>query len=112
MPSKHSISAETSTKIGNALAPAFRAVKPVVDSIRQTRALLQPINPETSDAIKAKSSMIDQYKQGVAGEKGKVQGSFKKGGKVKKTGIYRLHKNERVLTTKQTKRCLTGDQRH
>lgn len=30
--------------------------------------------------------------------------SYKKGGKVKKTGLARLHKNERVLTTSQTKK--------
>lgn len=29
--------------------------------------------------------------------------SFKKGGKIKKTGIIKAHKGERVLTTKQTK---------
>lgn len=31
-------------------------------------------------------------------------GGFRKGGKVKKTGTYRLHKNERVLTAKQAKK--------
>jgi hypothetical protein len=30
-------------------------------------------------------------------------GQFKKGGKVKKTGNYKLHKGERVLTAKQAK---------
>lgn len=30
-------------------------------------------------------------------------GSYKKGGIVKKTGLAKLHKGERVLTTKQTK---------
>lgn len=34
---------------------------------------------------------------------GAIQGSFKKGGKVKKTGIYKLHKGERVLNVKQVK---------
>lgn len=29
-----------------------------------------------------------------------VQGSFRKGGKVKKTGVYRLHKGERVVPRK------------
>ena len=32
-----------------------------------------------------------------------VLGSLKKGGKVKKTGLYKLHKNEVVLTQKQMK---------
>lgn len=31
-----------------------------------------------------------------------VKGSFKKGGKVKKTGIYKLHKGEKVLTKEET----------
>ena len=30
-------------------------------------------------------------------------GSLKEGGKVKKTGIYKLHKGEQVATVKQTK---------
>ena len=30
---------------------------------------------------------------------GRVMGSFKKGGKVKKTGVYKLHKGERVMPT-------------
>ena len=33
-----------------------------------------------------------------------MQGSYKKGGKVKKAGIYRLHAKERVLNAKQTKK--------
>lgn len=34
-----------------------------------------------------------------------VMGEFKKGGKVKKTAIYKLHKNERVLNPAQTKKA-------
>lgn len=35
---------------------------------------------------------------GKAGvNKNKVLGSYKKGGKVKKTGLYKLHKGEKVL---------------
>lgn len=36
------------------------------------------------------------------GPNGEVLGSYKKGGKVKKTGVYRLHRGERVLNRKQT----------
>lgn len=36
--------------------------------------------------------------------------SFKKGGKVKKTGVYKLHKGERVLTVRATKK-LAGKKR-
>lgn len=35
----------------------------------------------------------------------KVMGEFSKGGKVKKTGIYKLHANERVLNPSQTKKA-------
>jgi hypothetical protein len=101
MPNLH-ISADTSTKIGNALAPAFRAVRPVVNFARQTKAALAPINPETNTDLKAKQSNIEEYQRGVASEKGIK--SYKKGGKVKKTAIYRLHKGERVLNPKQTKK--------
>ena len=34
---------------------------------------------------------------------GIVKGSFKKGGMVKSTGLYRLHKGEKVLTASKTK---------
>lgn len=33
-----------------------------------------------------------------------ILGSLKKGGKIHKTGLYRLHKGELVLTAKQAKR--------
>ncbi len=33
-----------------------------------------------------------------------TEGSFLKGGPVKRTGVYKLHKGERVLNRKQTKR--------
>lgn len=36
------------------------------------------------------------------GPSGEVLGSFHKGGKVKKTGVYRLKNKERVLSPKQT----------
>lgn len=32
------------------------------------------------------------------------RGGFRKGGKVKRTGVYKLHKGERVLNAKQTRR--------
>lgn len=37
-------------------------------------------------------------------KKYRLQGSLKKGGKIKKTGIYRLHKGEKVLNSKQAKK--------
>lgn len=34
---------------------------------------------------------------------GSILGSFKRGGKVRKTGVYKLHRGEKVLTRKQSR---------
>jgi hypothetical protein len=39
-----------------------------------------------------------------SGDSGSHMQSFKKGGKVKKTGLAKLHEGERVLTRKQAKK--------
>lgn len=39
-----------------------------------------------------------------AGSFSRLAGSFKKGGPVNKTGVYKLHKGERVLNVKQTQK--------
>lgn len=58
---------------------------------------------------KAPASPMDKVNPGARfgnrpGEKrpAQVLGSYKKGGKVKKTGVYKLHAKERVLNAKQT----------
>lgn len=56
--------------------------------IKAVRDNIAPNNP-----ISSRSRQIDQA----------LQGSFKKGGKVKKTGIYKLHRGEEVLTKDQAK---------
>jgi len=38
----------------------------------------------------------------------RIAGSYKKGGKVKRTAVYKLHKGERVLNPKQTKKAEKG----
>jgi hypothetical protein len=50
---------------------------------------------------KESSSKPPSYWKKLAGE---VQGSFKKGGKVKKTGLYKLHKNETVVPAKKRRK--------
>jgi hypothetical protein len=50
-----------------------------------------------------KTDLVDKMKQSDPNAM-KPLGSFKKGGKVKKTGIYKLHSKERVLNAKQTKK--------
>lgn len=47
------------------------------------------LNQTITDPINARKALLD---------------SMKKGGKIKKTGIYKLHKGERVLNAKQTQR--------
>jgi hypothetical protein len=54
------------------------------------------VNPKAQYGDKAGEKRID-VKDMV-----KPLGSYKKGGKVKKTGLYKLHKKERVLNPKQT----------
>lgn len=44
---------------------------------------------------------VDRDSQDFRGAASQRLGSFKKGGKVKRTGDYLLHKNERVLTARQ-----------
>jgi hypothetical protein len=63
---------------------------------------------KASPAPKPKPNPATQYgsrpgeKRIDTSEMTKPLGSFKKGGKVKKTGVYKLHKGERVLNAKQT----------
>jgi hypothetical protein len=41
--------------------------------------------------------------QGISSGIGKIIGSFKKGGRVKRTGNYRLHAGEKVVTAKRAR---------
>ena len=58
---------------------------------------------ESGSAVSASISRIDEdsnaFRQNV-----QRLGSFKRGGKVKRTGDYKLHRGERVLTKRQAKR--------
>lgn len=55
------------------------------------------INPSARYGSKPGEKRIDTSKMT------KPLGSYKKGGKVKKTGVYKLHAKERVLNARQTK---------
>lgn len=63
--------------------------------------VLQNVLDKTESADKKKAGK-HQSLLGLAMGKMKVPG-FKHGGKVKKTGIYKLHKGEKVLTARQAK---------
>lgn len=88
-----------------------KAVKPAVDYAKnlyaQGKALAQPLDNEKS-AIQQKQTNIDTYKKASpempAPSQQAKPNSYKKGGKVKKSGMAKVHKNERVLTVKQTKK--------
>ena len=80
------------------------------DLVSQTAAMSAPIKTAspriTSDADKlnpgARYGSRGGEKRIDTSSMTKPLGSFKKGGKVKKTGVYKLHKNEQVLNAKQT----------
>ena len=106
MPNKQ-ISAQTNSSIVNALSPAFKAAKAVKTFVSQAKGVAG-IGDEAVESGKAVGENTKQLQDSKdasdAASKPKVQGSYKKGGKVKKTGIYRLHKKERVLNASQTKK--------
>lgn len=89
-----------------------KAAKPAVDYgknlYQQTKALLAPLDNEAA-AVKAKQGNIDEYKKvnpspAPSKDQKASPGSYKKGGKVKRSGMAKVHKGERVLTTNQAKK--------
>ena len=101
------ISAETNSKIVNALSPAFKAAKAVKTFVSQAKGVagIGDDAVQAGKAIGANTKQLQDSKEASDdASKPKVQGSYKKGGKVKKAGIYRLHAKERVLNAKQTKK--------
>lgn len=101
------VSAKTNDRITRAMAPVFKGVQKVQNFAKQVKGVAG-IGDEAVEAGKAIGQNTKQLSDSQAAaqteNQPKVQGSYKKGGKVKKTGIYRLHKGERVLNRKQTKR--------
>ena len=64
--------------------------------------LMDKIVPKDADAALQGIGMgtaIRGYEKGL--KKKKIVGSYKKGGKIKKTGLAKVHKGERVLNKKQ-----------
>lgn len=70
------------------------------------RAPKPPSAPSPVDKVNSKAQYGDRQgeKRIDVSDMTKPIGSYKKGGKVKKTGVYRLHKKERVLNPKQAKK--------
>ena len=65
---------------------------------RQAMGKLAGKSSGGSDSSSASSEIT------ALGQGAEVLGAMKRGGKVRKTGIYKLHRGERVLTTKQASR--------
>ena len=103
---KYSISADTNEKVTRVLSPAFAAAKKVGNLVSQAKAVAGIGNEavEAGKAVGTNTKQLQDSKAAGQSQPPKVQGSYKKGGKVKKTGVYRLHKGERVLNAKQTKK--------
>lgn len=57
-------------------------------------ALTRTYGNHGEEYTSAMDPIVQKYQQ--------VKGSFKKGGKVKSTGLYKVHKGERVLTKAKT----------
>ena len=81
-----------SQKIGKAAATERDPAK------RKELVTTQERNPKLADA----ESVFNRYQSGRA-----IQG-YRKGGKVKRTGLALVHKGERVLTRKQQSKLKSG----
>src|SRR5689334_18835515 len=84
----------------NAIAEYSRATAPnaPVQAPSKPASGGPPMNPKAKYGDRPGEKRID------TSQMTKPLGSYKKGGKVKKTGLYKLHKGERVLNAKQTKK--------
>ena len=67
---------------------------------RQAKSTFQPIDKGTAQTLQNNAEQVGKLKNPQPQAK---PNSYKKGGKVRKSGVAKVHKGERVLTTKQTK---------
>ncbi len=94
--------------VGNAKAISSKRamVKEYTDSLapKAPSVGMSADKPAKSDLVKASAKYGDRPGEQRIDTAGmtKPLGSFKKGGKVKKTGVYKLHKGEEVANAKQT----------
>lgn len=84
-----------------------------IDNLKQSMKPTAPSAPSTPVGSPSQPAKGFRAKGGAYGSRPGEQridtkdmvkplGSFKKGGRVKKTGVYKLHKGEHVLTARQT----------
>ena len=78
---------------------------------RKVGAAMQPLRDaanRTSSSQSSGGSSGGGYSPQTAISNLRVLGSMKKGGRVKRTGIYRLHKNEHVVPARKASRGARG----
>lgn len=80
--------------ISSAPQPRFSPLAEDVEAPEMREAVYQKVTKPTQDRARATADAATA----------KPQGSFLNGGTVKKTGMYKLHAGERVLSTKQRKK--------
>jgi hypothetical protein len=92
--------------LGIGVSDAVKNVGRQYDSnvVEANKDIEKPKAPGTDYAERIATKKKDYGTRAAAqGVKG-TMGSYKKGGKVKRTGVYKLHAKERVLNAKQTKK--------
>lgn len=96
--------------VGSGIAYRSKQARDVEDQLNPKPAPKAPSKPASSgygpSNPKAKYGDRPGEKRIDTDDMTKPLGSFKKGGKVKKTGVYKLHKGERVMNPKQMKRMM------
>ena len=93
------------------LAPESQAIRAKMENIRAASDVMspkpvavvptEPAKPSPKDLVSPKARYGDRGQERripEAGQWSKPLGSMKKGGKVSKTGVYKLHEGEQVLT--------------
>lgn len=92
-------------KLSKAVKPGpqtQRGIDAVKNYVGQAKALVAPIDKATVNSIGSKSDNVGSYNKQYPASGQAQPNSYKKGGKVKKGGMAKVHKGERVLTKKQS----------
>lgn len=77
-----------------------RQASQIKDSSERKKYISESSLVDTNPAKAAESTSA----KGNELQRGKVMGSMKKGGRVKRTGTYKLHKGEKVTSAKKSRK--------
>lgn len=78
---------------------------------KSDRGPTKATSKRSSDDPEHKDDSVEQPKSRWQKFRSNLAGSFKKGGRVKKTGVYRLHKGEKVIPANKVKRSRSRGKR-